>query len=360
MTEKDGRKDSEEHKAAWKSSKEKDNRIGLPELKGNIYVYESDGQVDRYMKTTTAIADHVRTTISPEMWSLVHERLETKFDEPTIPGDTATPGELRRYEILLKSVIERELKYKSDKGRVFGIIIGQCHPIMRSSVEALPEFKKWQTEYDVCSLLNAMRTLVHHTEETHYEYWTMQIQQRNMFKIIQGPTEPLTNYCRRFLEQLEMTEETWGPLIPGKMNGKTKDEQEEARERYLACVLLGGTDPVRYRSTMNDLCNDFLHGDVHYPKTMTKMVGYLANRKGKGNPTKRNDTFRRPERREKDKSMAQLPTEDEDTDGPQDPGDDDSVTSETTPTSRASSNSGKQKKKKNKKDKSLGQLAWYM
>ena len=48
MTEKDGKKGSEEHRGSWKSSKEKENRFGIPELKGNIYFYESDGQVERY------------------------------------------------------------------------------------------------------------------------------------------------------------------------------------------------------------------------------------------------------------------------------------------------------------------------
>jgi hypothetical protein len=309
------------------------------------------------MKTTTAIADYVRTAISPQMWSLVSERQETEFKEPQIPDDKAGTGEFRRYEILLKSVIEQDLKYKNEKGRVFGIIIGQCHPIMRSGVEALPEFKKWQMEYDVCSLLNAMRVLVHHTEATHYEYWKMQIQQRNLFKVSQGANEPLTTYCKRFIEQLDMTEETWGRLIPAKANGKTKDEQEEARERYLACVLLGGTDSTKYRSTIDDLCNDFLHGDVHYPKTLSSMVAYLANRKGK--PSKRTDGFRHPDKRNKDKDLAQFLGMTDTNDESPDTGDEESVMSEDTPISRVSSSSGKTRKKKPKKGKSLDQLGWY-
>jgi hypothetical protein len=45
-------------------------------------VYGVEGQIEKFMKTTDKIADHVGTSISSEMFTLVNKMEETKFEEP--------------------------------------------------------------------------------------------------------------------------------------------------------------------------------------------------------------------------------------------------------------------------------------
>ena len=69
-------------------------------------------------------------------------------------------------------------------------------------------------------LLKVMKELVHNTEGTQYEFWVMQNQVRSLAKIEQGKYEGLASYSKRFLDQVSVTEEVWGLMIPEKMDDK--------------------------------------------------------------------------------------------------------------------------------------------
>ena len=96
-------------------------------------------------------------------------------------------------------------------------------------------------------------------------------------------------YGRRYVEQRKVTEELWGPLIPRFMKGKPTDEQEAAREMFLACLLLSGTDEKRFKSVIKELEHDHLKNQESYPKTVDEMITFLRNRNESGGRNKSAD-----------------------------------------------------------------------
>jgi hypothetical protein len=131
---------------------------------------------------------------------------------------------------------------------------------------------------DMIGLLKRMNGFAFATDGVHYEFWTMKSVMKKLLETRQGAQESLGNFSKRFLAQLKVTEDVWGPLIPAKMKGKALDVQEKARNKYLACVFLAGVDKIRYEKAVNELNNDFLLGAVSYPDDIAGMMSLLSNR----------------------------------------------------------------------------------
>jgi len=258
------------------------NVSGLPELKGQLYTYGTPGQAEKYMKTTTAIAEYVGTMISREMWTLVEKKKETAFDEPAIPTDeeaAESRAVMEKYKMLLKISIDDGKQYKRDKAKVFRIIMGQCTTAMKNKVESAATFSALEENDDVVGLLAKLKELAYTTDNVQYEYWTMQAVMRRFIEMRQEPKESLNEFAKRFLSQLDVTEDVWGRLIPMKMKGKPKDEQDRARNKYLACVFLAGVDRSRHGKAVEALNNDYLLGNISYPEDVPGMLTLLSNRR---------------------------------------------------------------------------------
>jgi hypothetical protein len=143
---------------------------------------------------------------------------------------------------------------------------------------------------DVISLMKAIKDLVYATDNTQFEFWTMQSVLKTLVTMKQGKKEHLQAFGDRFLRQLESTEQVWGELIPRKYNEQDLDQiQKPARDQFLACLFLAGVDRDRYRAVIDDLNNEFILGKVNYPKDVPSMLKYLINRRGAGGNKKVED-----------------------------------------------------------------------
>jgi len=266
--------------------------IGLPELKGLVYTYGVPGQAVRYMKTTEAVAEYVGTNFSKELWNLVLNKEEAKFDEPDPPDDKASKAVMKRYEMKLKRAFDKEEQYEQDKSKVFRIIMGQCAVTMKNKVESSSGFSELEKKDDVIGLLKRLKDLAYTTDNVQYDYWTMQAMMRTFIDMKQEQKESLSNFAKRFLAQAEVTEDVWGKLIPNKMKGKPTADQEEARNKFLACIFLAGVDKSRYGGAIDDLNNEFVLRSVRYPGDVPSMMALLSNRRGDRGGNKYVDAMR--------------------------------------------------------------------
>ena len=269
--------------------------IGIEELKGHIYVYGVAGQAVKYEKTTKKIAEYVGQKYGKPMWNLVANLRETEFEEPEDEDSrTATAGQLRKWELLLKLYKEETKEYKTQKGKLFLLIKGQCHTAMGDKLESMPIYHKALEEDDVIQLLKTMKQLVYSTDNVQYELWTMQAQLKRFVNIKQQPNEDPLAFTKRYCGQLDAFETVWGQLFPFKLfvSYDPEDKEEDAitaeeaqlqnaktREKFLACHFLGAMDE-RYKSAVDDLNNEYLMGSVKYPETIPDMLHMLTNRRG--------------------------------------------------------------------------------
>jgi hypothetical protein len=253
---------------------------GIPELAGHVYIV-GPGQADRFRKTTEALAEYAGRNFMEEMHDLVLNGAEATFPEPPdLPDDQAKGAKLEKYKIQLKMALDEEKKYKSDKARVFRLIMGQCVPLMRSKLENEPTFKTLEQNKDVAGLMKLMKSLVYSTTSHQYEFWTMQASLTTLLTLKQHEKEGIATFGKRFLAQLEATELVWGKLIPTKYSAKTDDEKTKAMHKFLACVLLAGVDRGRYKAVIDELNNDYLLGSTTFPEDVPNMLNLIANYRG--------------------------------------------------------------------------------
>jgi hypothetical protein len=144
--------------------------------------------------------------------------------------------------------------------------------VMQNKIEGLSDYQDLVDKDGMTGLLNNIRELAYSMENVQYEYWTMQASIKNMMNLKEQEKESLASYCKRFLEQQEVTEEVWGAMIPMKMKGKLLMEQDEAQNRFLACVFLAGVDRNKYKTVLDYLNNDFISGTVNYPEDIAGMM----------------------------------------------------------------------------------------
>lgn len=266
------------------------SKIGLDELNKSQYTYGVAGQASRYTKTTKIIGEYVRIAYGKSMWLLVHSAEESKWTEPDEPDDSASRAAFEKYRMKLSENSSEEKRYCRHKAQVFGIIMGRCHPTMKSKVEELPDFGQMEQTDDVISLLLKLKGLAFGNNNTQYEFWTLQATIKVMMTMQQGKTETLNNFSKRFLAQQEVTEEMWGPLIPNKLSeGKKNDKTNEtARNKFFACLFLSSVNRERYKQAIMDLNNDYVHDSTtSYPEDVPNMLALLNNRKEDNETTNR-------------------------------------------------------------------------
>ena len=81
-------------------------------------------------------------------------------------------------------------------------------------MRALPEYKDLEDSKDVVGLLTKMEELVYNTTNVRYPYMVAQDQLRKIMTMRQDPREGLSDFAKRFLAQVEVTEQWMGPLVP--------------------------------------------------------------------------------------------------------------------------------------------------
>lgn len=107
-------------------------KISLDELNKSQYTFGVTGQANRYTKTTKTIGEYVRIAYGKAMWQLVHSATETAWTEPAEPNDTTSRATFEKYRMQLSENSSEEKRYCRHKAQVFGIIMGQCNPTMKS------------------------------------------------------------------------------------------------------------------------------------------------------------------------------------------------------------------------------------
>ena len=69
-------------------------------------------------------------------------------------------------------------------------------------------------------------------------------------------------------------------LTPAKFMTEEVEDQEKARNQFLAYLLLANVDQDKHKKTIDDLNNDYLLKKGNFPADVPKMEECLTNRRG--------------------------------------------------------------------------------
>ena len=150
-----------------------------------------------------------------------------------------------------------------------------CEPNVKGIIESHSKFKEWETKHDVKSLLEELEEMVFMHKGAHQKFWAMQMSLRRFMSINQGPNESNDFYHYRFMGYSKAIIKQWGSFYPKELVKGTSETENQAQEKMLAMIFLGGVDKKRYGSMLASLNNSFLAGDDKYPASVNDALNTL-------------------------------------------------------------------------------------
>jgi len=260
------------------------------EFHGIKFVFGRPDQVPTYLQSMKKLGDYAGTKMNNNMCRLVKKKAEATFPKPKAPGKDPANHVVDEYRELMKRKLDKEDKYNEDKAKLFKIIMTQCSPEMKDTLEAQStELEKLEDDNDVIGLLDIIKELVYNAGGVRNKFVIMQSLNRTLHGRgnTQRPNESLNEYGKRFLQQVTAVEAVWGKPVPPCHENDSAKDKESARNHYLAGLFLGGTDQAHYKASVDELNNNYVLGKDVYPADVPAAIMVLTNRRGYGGSRQR-------------------------------------------------------------------------
>lgn len=223
--------------------------------------------------------------------------IEEPEDPPKDTGRTCT----RVWEKRVDEFVKRINYYEENCKILYSLLWGQCTDVLRAKLEALTSFKEISNEADPIRLLAEIKAIVFNFQGQKYQSLSIHEAKRRFFMYYQERNMTCQQYLERFQNRVDVIthcggnigEDTGVAEVLKVNNAKLIDAEEksEARERYLACAFLFGSDRNRYGRLLEDIENDYTQGRDNYPKTVTaayNLIVYWKQYSGRGSHTTNN------------------------------------------------------------------------
>jgi Zinc knuckle len=261
---------------------------------GHIYDCRYD-QADLYAKTTKAIAEYVGKQLKGGYE--VGKAMEKLVDiMPTLPDELpadASAVEKLVFDKEITEYVKEKALYKAAKKQAYAIVWSQCSEIMKSKVEALPDYSAIEKSGDVILLLKGVKNIAHNFQNEKYKAHALHEAKRRFYTTYQSTGMSVQVYYERFKNHVEVIEHCGGTMLePGLIleelqtiitetgstttsNGQVSDARKLARDRYLAVSFLLSSDRNRFGKLVEDLENNFIQGMDKYPRTLENAYSLL-------------------------------------------------------------------------------------
>ena len=265
------------------------------DLKGHIYdCANASKAADMYTKTTREIAEYIGRTIKYS--AAVVKGIET-LTKPTIPmpealPDTATAYEKKIWDKRVDKAIEEEYRLKDITSRGYAIVWGQCSDALREKIKAHKEYHDAHDKGSVVDLLKIIKTEMFTFQTQKYGPQAMHEAKRRFYMLRQDKHTSVQQYYETFTNTVEVIEHCGGgigtdhSLVTEMLGGTDRaitseaamtNAEKLAKEKYLACAFILGSDKTRYGKLVEDLENAFTQGDDKFPKDMVSAYNLLVN-----------------------------------------------------------------------------------
>jgi hypothetical protein len=264
------------------------------ELKGEIYDCSEYSKVDGYTKTTKEIAEYVGRIYSADARTSVKTLSLPTFDYPSDPAENATDTDKRKWQKRVDSMVVKEDRFEEDLKKVYSLVWGQCTEYLRAKIEAKDSYEEMKAAYNTIELLKSIKDRVFKFSDQKYAAHSLHEAMRKFYAGHQDKTNNAQVYYQRFKNHVEVDEHCSGSV--GNHDGLVDKQLEEddltranasteelraakaaAKEEYLACAFLLGSDRKRYRKLIENLENDHVQRNDKYPKTLVEAYNLLIH-----------------------------------------------------------------------------------
>jgi len=207
----------------------------------------------------------------------------------------AQAGHDIKYQEELRRHLDRADNLKEGLTKAYALIFSNyCTKTMQSRIEEHPEFAT-KLEDDPIATLEAIKTLMHDTVRAQYPLVSLTESLQRLINVKQQQDEDLLDYVKRFkqLRDIVLTQlgdeflkkfvensEEYRNIQPSSTSQADKDALlKEAVPKWMAYLLLKGSDPLKYGTLLRGFTSQFSLGNDQYPKTMRDATDALSQHK---------------------------------------------------------------------------------
>ena len=265
-------------------------------LNGHVYDCADASHVDQYTNTTKEIALYVATTL--KNGNDVRKAIED-LSIPTIklPDDLptdATAAAKRSWEKKVDECMKKELILEVNMKTLYSIIWGQCTELMRQRIQALPEYKKMNSDADSLTVLKAIRNQA-------FNYQLQKDLAQALFEAtnrLQTIVQDRNMSCQEYMDRFQNTVDViihiagsvpvYPSLVDAALKGKNLEREKatkkqiaqaekDSTDRYLAMCFMLGADKYRFGKLIEDFENQHTQGMKAFPSTLSSAFGLINN-----------------------------------------------------------------------------------
>lgn len=265
----------------------------LDALSGHIYDC-SYRQADMYNKTTKEIAMYVgRTYKFGNDAKLAIEHLGTPiFAIPPDPAEDAGRSDIRIWEKEIDDYVRRKNTFTENMKSAFSVVWGQCSDAIKAKLEALDDYETFSIDADVLELLRNIKDIAFSFQSQKQKIHGLFDAKRRFFMQTQEKSMTCQMYLERFKNQVEVIEHCGGTMVEDNLindyfeagvdrltatQAQLNVARKKAKEAFLSMAFILLADRNRYAKLVEELENDYVKGNDHYPTDLTEAYNLLLH-----------------------------------------------------------------------------------
>ena len=285
------------------NNRNKSNNNSSQSRKGlQDYIYSLGKQAAEYETVTRYLLLHIRKTFQngDDIGNALDTLQEITFWPPTLKistnsNETIQRRENREYEMIFEAKLTLHLKqediYRTNKGKAYAFLFGQCSKIMQAKIMERKDYDS--SKRDPIGLLKTIKELSLSYQDTKYDMKIITSAIKTFVNLKQKDDESLIDYTNRFKTARDVLKAQLGSelVLHKVVNADTdyqKGESEATKDnnskiikkhydRWIAYVYLENCDKNKYGSLVNGLDSQQALGTNQYPTTLPKATEVLSN-----------------------------------------------------------------------------------
>jgi len=179
---------------------------------------------------------------------------------------------------------DREDTLTKNKIKLFGLVLGQCTPALKSTIKSEQDYEQKSAIFDSLWLMLKLKKTTAGVELKANPALSLHEQLMIFFNTRQGINKSDDDYLSRFNSRFKNLEMAGGghifcspDLLKKKLQDANDDEITAETERFNAMCFLLRSDDTRYGELLDDLRRGVHRGRDEYPKTVTSAYELLLH-----------------------------------------------------------------------------------
>ena len=266
------------------------------------YIYTLGKQSVDYEIVTKFLILHIRKNFNngDDIGNALDNLQEVQFTPPTLEMSSSEDKDVKLredkqndmiFEAKLAIFLKQEETYRTNKGKAYAFIFGQCSKIMQAKVMERKNYDK--TTREPVALLQAIKELSYSYQDTKYDMKIVTGAIKNFVLLKQKDDESLIDYTTRFKTARDVMKAQLGADLtlhkvvmadPDYVKAETDEDVKNNKvitrkhyDRWQAYLYLENSDKNKYGSLINGLDSQQALGTNQYPTTLAKATEVLSN-----------------------------------------------------------------------------------